>query len=52
MADRRKDATAAARAHKDFMAHYQAEIGRADRPEYSEHKPVIDEYLNSVNGKQ
>ena len=26
------------------MAHYQAEIGRADRPEYTEHKPVIDEY--------
>ena len=52
VADRRKDASAAARAHKDFMAHYQAEIGRADRPEYGEHKPVIDEYLNSVNGKQ
>ena len=32
------------------MAHYQAEIGRADRPEYGEHKPVIDEYRNSVNG--
>ena len=52
VADRRKDASAAARAHRDFMAHYQAEIGRADRPEYGEHKPVIDEYLNSVNGKQ
>jgi hypothetical protein len=52
VADRRRDAAAAAAARKDFMAHYQAEIGRADRPEYGEHKPVIDEYLNSVNGKQ
>ncbi len=47
VADRRKDAAAAAAARKDFMAHYQAEIGRADRPEYGEHKPVIDEYLNA-----
>lgn len=45
VADRRRDAATAAAARKDFMAHYQAEIGRADRPEYSEHKPVIDEYL-------
>ena len=51
VADRRRDARAAAAARKDFMAHYQAEIGRADRPEYGEHKPVIDEYMNSVNGK-
>jgi len=50
VADRRRDATAAAAARKDFMAHYQAEIGRADRPEYGEHKPVIDEYKNSANG--
>ena len=28
----------------------EAEIGRADRPEYTEHKPVIDEYRRSVNG--
>lgn len=52
VADRRRDAVAAAAARKDFLAHYQAEIGRADRPEYAEHKPVIDEYRNSVNGKQ
>jgi hypothetical protein len=51
VADRRRDAAAAAAARKDFTAHYQAEIGRADRPEYGEHKPVIDEYRNSVNGK-
>jgi hypothetical protein len=50
VADRRRDAAAAASARKAFMAHYQAEIGRADRPEYGEHKPVIDEYRNSVNG--
>ena len=47
VADRRRDARAAAAARKDFMAHYQAEIGRADRPEYGEHKPVIDEYVNA-----
>jgi len=51
VADRRRDAAAAAAARKDFTAHYQAEIGRVDRPEYAEHKPVIDEYRNSVNGK-
>ncbi len=52
VADRRRDAAAAAAARKDFMAHYQAEIGRADRPEYGEHKPVIDEYRNSVNSQR
>ena len=52
VADRRRDAAAAAAARKEFIAHYQAEIGRADRPEYGEHRPVIDEYMNSVNGKQ
>ncbi len=52
VADRRRDAAAAAAARKDFMAHYQAEIGRADRPEYGEHKPVIEEYRNSVNGQR
>jgi hypothetical protein len=52
VADRRRDARAAAAARKDFMAHYQAEIGRADRPEYADHKPVIDEYRNSVNRQQ
>lgn len=46
VADRRGDAAAAAAARKDFTAHYQAEIGRADRPEYVDHKPVIDEYRN------
>lgn len=52
VADRRRDAAAAAAARKDFTAHYQAEIGRADRPEYVEHKPVIDEYRNSANGQR
>jgi hypothetical protein len=52
VADRRGDAAAAAGARKDFTAHYQAEIGRADRPEYAEHKPVIDEYRNSVNSQR
>ena len=52
VADRRGNTAAAAAARKDFMAHYQVEIGRADRPEYAEHKPVIDEYMNSVSGKR
>lgn len=52
VADRRRDARAAAAARKDFMAHYQAEISRADRPEYADHKPVIDEYVKSLNSKQ
>ncbi len=47
VADRRGSAAAAAAARKEFNAHYQAEIGRADRPEYAEHKPVIDEYRKS-----
>jgi hypothetical protein len=44
VADRHRDPTAFARAHRDFMAHYDAEIARPDRPEYQEHKPVIDEF--------
>jgi len=52
VADRAGNAAAAAAARKDFAAHYQEEIGRADRPEYGEHKPVIDEYRNSASGKQ
>ncbi len=52
VADRRRDAAAAAAARKDFAAHYDAEIGRADRPEYADHKPVIDEYRNGVNSQR
>ena len=52
VADRRRDAAATAAARRDFMAHYDAEIGRADRPEYVDHKPVIDEYRNSVNSQR
>lgn len=44
VADRRRDAAALAAAHRDFAAHYDAEITRKDRPEYQEHKPVIDEF--------
>lgn len=52
VADRRGDRDAAARARADFMKHYDTEIKRTDRPEYTEHKPVIDEYRNSASGKQ
>jgi hypothetical protein len=44
VADRRKDAAALAAARRDFMAHYDTEIVRTDRPEYQEHKSVIDEF--------
>ena len=44
-------------AQRDFLAHYQAELG-AKRVEYLEHKPVVDEFKreaekrDSVNGKR
>lgn len=50
VADRQRDAAAAAAARKDFTTRYPSEVTRSDRPEYAEHKPVIDEYRNSGNG--
>ena len=51
------DVTALARAQRDFLSHYAAEMG-AKRVEYLEHKPVIDEFKleaerpDSVNSKR
>lgn len=40
------------RARRDFMAHYQAEMG-ANRVEYREHEPAIEEFRKeAVNGKR
>ena len=44
VADRRNDATAKADARKAFDAVVDRELARTDRPEYREHKVVIDEY--------
>jgi hypothetical protein len=44
VADRRNDATAAADVRKAFDAVADRELARTDRPEYREHKAVIDEY--------
>jgi hypothetical protein len=37
------DSRTRAQAQRDFLAHYQAEMG-AKRVEYLEHKPVVDEF--------
>ena len=44
VADRRNDATATADVRKAFDAVVDRELARTDRPEYREHKAVIDEY--------
>lgn len=38
-----KDSAALARAQKDFLSHYEAEM-RLKRVEYLDHKPVVDEF--------
>lgn len=48
------DSATLARARKDFLSHYDAEMG-LKRVEYLEHKPVIDEFkaeTDSVNRKR
>jgi hypothetical protein len=42
-AELQDDRSALARARRDFLAHYNAAI-RANRVEYLEHKPVLDEF--------
>lgn len=44
VADHQGDAMAARAARRDFDAAYSGEIARTDRPEYQEHRAVIDEY--------
>ena len=42
-ADRQSRTEPLARAYRDFLAHYDAEL-RAGRSEYAEHKPVLDDF--------
>jgi len=39
----RRDDAGLARAYVDFLAHYDAEL-TADRPEYAEHRPALDQF--------
>ena len=41
------DPAALARAQKDFLSYYQAEM-RLERVEYLEHKPVVDEFMKEA----
>lgn len=41
------DSAARAQAQRDFLAHYTAELG-ANRVEYLEHKPVLDEFKDEA----
>lgn len=58
-ADAAENDTMRRQAYRDFLAHYQAEE-RANRPEYREHLPAVEEFRKkaeaaekkSVNGKQ
>jgi double zinc ribbon protein len=43
VAQLQRDAATRARAQRDFLAHYQAELA-ANRVEYLEHRPVLDEF--------
>lgn len=44
VAGRIGDSAALAMARRDFARHYVQETARTDRPEYLEHKPVLDEF--------
>lgn len=53
-ADRQNRTDALAQSYRDFLAHYDAEV-RAGRPEYAEHKPVLDDFrvrAQASQGKQ
>lgn len=50
-AEQQKDAKAAAAAYRGFLAAYDAEI-KADRQEYSEHKPVLDDFRTRALGQK
>jgi len=43
VAERQNDAAALTRSYKDFLAHYNAELG-SGKPEYTEHKPILDDF--------
>ena len=43
------DRARASRAEREFLAHYDQEMA-ADRPEYAEHKPAIEEFRSTARG--
>lgn len=43
------DRARASRAEREFLAHYDQEMA-ADRPEYAEHKPAIEEFRSKAKG--
>jgi Double zinc ribbon len=43
------DRARASRAEREFLAHYDQEMA-ADRPEYAEHKPAIEEFRSTAKG--
>jgi hypothetical protein len=47
-AEARGDTAARARAARDFLAHYDAEM-RANRPEYLEHRPALEEFKHQAD---
>jgi Double zinc ribbon len=49
-AEARGDAAARARAARDFLAHYDAEM-KANRPEYLEHRPALDEFKHQADSR-
>ncbi len=46
----RGDTAAQARARRDFLAHYDAEM-KANRPEYLEHRPALDEFKHQADSR-
>lgn len=50
-AEQQKDSKALADAYRGFLAAYDAEI-KADRPEYSEHKPVLDDFRTRAQARR
>jgi hypothetical protein len=43
VAERQNQAAALSTAYRNFLSHYDAELGKA-RPEYAEHKPILDDF--------
>lgn len=50
VAEARGDAAARARASRDFLAHYDAEM-KANRVEYLEHGPALDEFKRQAESR-
>jgi hypothetical protein len=49
-AEAQGDTAARARAERDFLAHYEAEM-KVNRPEYLEHRPALDEFKHQADSR-